>query len=323
MRKRFFSSEILPLHTSAAPVLILFAALLLSLSLSACGAKKGKLDEGDCPGTVSFTDIPKVFSRMDEDFLDSFYIKVRLKDVTTDKEYDILLNKKNDFKQELSLHPGTYRFVSANAHSDVNLKILVNASEETITFAEGQNPSASVIVTNEEELNSSWGDIQPNPDILLADKFSGLIQINRKVIPIQNILSEISSDAIPDNKTVAALQKATVIDREKGLEVLLINPTDSPLPLAGCKVIGVIASANTVVFPDGVTIGAAPQEVCHRTTGLYGQPDRFKSTLLYSWGVDNCDAIYSDPVTGNRITIKVNPTGSAISQIIYELAVFE
>ena len=97
----------------------------------------------------------------------------------------------------------------------------------------------------------------------------------------------------------------------------------TPQPLSKCEVLSLTVTKNTVVFPDGVTLGTAPEKVCHKQTGLYGEPTRFEGMFLFGWDLSFTKAVYLDPESGNRITICFKADGSAIQSITYDLKVFE
>lgn len=296
--------------------------LVLLLSLTACSEEQDALTEGDCPGVVAFTDIPKEFTLLGSEFMDQFTIRLSLKNITTEKYYSIVLNKENNFRQELSLHPGTYKVVSSSTNSNFyNLEI--EASAESLTFAPDQHAVLTVTVSDPEALTQRWMEVQPMPEILLADKFSGMIQINRKVIPLQDILPELTLDGNQEEGTLNPLMNITLTDSEKGVKITLQNPTESPLPWSSCTVTAVTATGNTVLFPDGISIGIQTDKVCHQATGLYGEPTRFTGTSLFGWGLATTSAIYSDPATGNRITLDISPSGSYVRSITYELGIYE
>ena len=294
-------------------------ALLPILLLSGC-TQYGKLNEGDCKGIIAFTDIPKTFSLMDEDLKDQVKIIVRLRNLTTEKEYRITLDKSNDYKQEVSFHPGTYQVLFAVASNSDKTGVTVKPTAESLEFTPNQETRLDIVVEDEAELEEYWSNAQPLPEILLADKYSGMIQINRKVISIKDILSELN---LSGEQTVASYKKETVKDNDLGITVTVQNRTNAPLSFDQCEVIGISVTANTVVFPDGVAIGSSTEKVCHRTTGLYGEPTAFRGSVLFGWDIDDTYAVYRDPATGNRITLALGNNGKYIKSIQYELAVFE
>lgn len=296
--------------------------LALLLSLTACSDDQDALSEGDCPGVVAFTDIPKEFTLLGDDFMDKFSIRLSLRNITTDKYYNIILNRENNFRQELSLHPGTYAVSSSKASSNF-YDLEVTASAQSLTFSPDQQAVLTVTVSDPEALTQRWMEVQPMPEILLADKYSGLIQINRKVIPLQDILPELTFNEDGTEGTLNALEHTTLTDSAKGVTVTLQNPTEAPLPWSSCTVIAITSQNNTVLFPDGVSIGLPTEQVCHQAEGLYGEPTRFTGTCLFGWNLAKTSAVYADPETGNRITLDLGNGGFYIRSITYELGVYE
>lgn len=296
--------------------------LCLLLTFGACAAND-RLNEGDCAGTITFSNIPKEFSMLEDNIREQFEISVELENLTTEKKYHITLSPENNFRQDLSLHPGTYRVLYLSCSQSGNLGLKLEASAETMTFEKGRQAMLLITVSNPEEFTNHWMEVQPLPEILLADQYSGMIQINRKVIPISEIFSELKIGDSAEEDVIDGFQTATLTDSEKGITVSLLNPTGGPLPWSRCKVTEIKVSKNTVVFPDGVTIGTAPSKVCHRTTGLYGEPTKISGFMLFGWDLDSTTAVYNDSVTGNRITLHLNAKGTAITGIEYALEVFE
>ena len=277
---------------------LLVCALLLCIAgLAGCG-NKGKLNEGDCAGVVSFKSIPKEFSLLEDNLQKDYEVRVTLKNLTTEKEYEIKLTQKNEFKKEISLHPGKYS-VKAYATLEPLVHLPVKVADEIVTFDRGIEANVYV----------------------LADKYSGLIQVNHKVMPIKEIGTEL--DLSDMDKVIEGEQMTTLTDNERGISITLQNQMSTPQPLSKCEVLSLTVSKNTVVFPDGVTLGTAPEKICHKQTGLYGEPTRFEGMLLFGWDLESTKAVYLDPISGNRITICFKADGSAIRWITYDLKVFE
>lgn len=297
----------------------LFLLFPLLLCLAGCG-KQGKLDEGDCPGVITFSNIPKEFSLLDENLQKEYQVRVTLKNLTTEKKYDVTLSQKNDFKKTVSLHPGKYS-VSAYASLDSLVHLQVKTTEEIVTFDRGVEANVVVIPENSEEFSNYWMQTHPQAEILTADKFSRLIQVNRKIMTIKDIVTEL--DLSDMDKVLEGSQKTTLSDNERGVSITLQNPMSTPQPLSKCNVISLSVTKNTVVFPDGVTLGLAPDKVCHKQTGLYGEPTRFEGMYLFGWGLDETKAVYLDPISGDRITIEFSADGDSVKRITYDLEVFE
>ncbi|MBQ9489552.1 MAG: hypothetical protein IKO03_07440 [Lachnospiraceae bacterium] len=298
---------------------LLLLTLPLLLLLASCG-NRGKLNEGDCAGTITLQGLPKEFSLLEENLQKEFEVRVTLQNMTTDKDYVAVLNQKNEFKQSVSLHPGTYR-VSAYASITSLTHLHVKTTADTVTFERDKEASVIIVPENVDEFTSHWMESHPQAEILSADKFSRLVQVNRKVMPIKDVVTEL--DLSDMDKMLAGYQKTTLTDNERGVSIVLQNKMSSDQPLSKCEVVSLSVTSNTVIFPDGVSLGSSPAKVCHKQTGLYGQPTRFEGFFLYGWDLDKTKAIYLDPISGDRITITFLANGSSISEITYEMEVFE
>ncbi|MBO4981315.1 MAG: hypothetical protein J6C84_05395 [Lachnospiraceae bacterium] len=302
-------------------IILCICCLLLPLSLSGCG-KKGRLDEGNCKCSISFTDIPKEFGMLEENLSDTFEINVCLKNTINETPYYITLNKENDYSAQISLHPGTYQICYVSNNMEKYNGISVAANVENVTLSEDTPEEILISVDNQEAFTQNWMATQPMPEMLLADKFSGQIQINRRIVNIRDILSELTLEASSDSP-VRPYQKLELSDQERGITVTVLNNSEESLPWTGCEVIGIRVCKNNVVFPEGVTLGMSAKKVLHKTDGLYGEPDRFSGSPLLGWGLDDTRVIYSDPDSGNKITIGLSSGGTYITDITYELACFE
>ena len=118
-------------------------------------------------------------------------------------------------------------------------------------------------------------------------------------------------------------EKVTFSDNERGVTVVLQNQSGTTMPLSKCELLSITVTKNTVIFPDGVSLGTAPAKICHKQTGLYGEPTRIEGMFLFGWGIAKTRAIYLDPISGDRITIEISPDGDSVDSITYDLKVFE
>lgn len=302
------------------PSLLLLAALF---SLAGCG-KTGKLNEGDCKGIISFTDIPKEFHMLEQNLKENFEIHVTLKNMVNEKQYEISLNSKNDYKQEVSLHPGTYQVYMVYASQAANTGISIAADSEKMEFTKEGIATLHVSIDNPEEFTRHWMSVQPMPEMLLAEPFDGLIQINRQIFDLRAedsspLLSQLD---ISFENTVAPFKQVTLTDSNLGITVTLLNDSEEEADWKNCRLIEIYVTKNNAVFPQGVTLGMAIKDVCNKSTGLYGEPDSFTGSLLYGWNFDNTSAVYRDEESGDEMTISLG-SGSGINNIRYRLQQFE
>lgn len=315
MQKQKYRKRLLP---------ALMAGFTLALALTGCG-NEGKLDEGDCKCAISFVDIPKELSMSEENVQNSFAIRLTLQSISNEKYYHISLDRANNYSEEISLHPGIYRVLSPSTNQSSNLQLEVKADVESVELSEDTPASIHVYVSNPEEFTRHWMSVQPMPEMLLAEKFDGLLQVNRQVFDLRTEDSGplISQFNLSYDKQVPAYGKVELHDSDAGVTLTLQNQTASPADWQSCKVVGIYVTKNNIVFPQGVTLGMAPAAVCHKKDGLYGEPDKLTGSLLLGWGFDNTCAIYNDPESGDKITLDLGSGNSSIVSIRYELAQYE
>lgn len=311
------------LTTAFSCLFLLFSAFCMLLCMTGC-SKEGRLDEGDSICSITFEDVPKELSMLENNLQENFFIKVTLKNISNDRLYNIILNEANTYQKEISLHEGVYQVYGVYANNASNIGILLDAREESVTLSPDTFASVHVYVKNKEDFTAHWMSVQPMPEMILASPFDGLIQLNRKILNLRTdsiaLINEL--DLSYDDK-VAPYEKIELTDSNKGITLTLQNQTDSAADWKNCKVVGLYAYKNNVVFPQGVTLGMAPEKVCHKETGLYGEPNAFTGSLLYGMGFDDTSVIYNDPVSGDKITVNLGAQGSYIRGIRYELALFE
>ena len=178
-----------------------------------------------------------------------------------------------------------------------------------------ETPSTiSIRVDNPEEFTEHWMSIQPMPEMLLADTFCGQVQIDRRIVAIEEILPYLN---LTYTKQVTVGEKLTLTDEPRGVTVYLQNRGTETTDWKSCTVYGIHVTKNNVVFPKGVTLGMSAQKVCHTKDGLFGEPDSLTGTLLFGWGMGEVNAIYKDPVSGDRIQLDLGSDGSSIQSITY------
>lgn len=300
---------------------LLISGIFSALCLTGCG-NNGKLNEGDCKCNIMFADIPKEFQMLEESLLERFEIEITLQNPITETEYEIILNQDNDYSEQISLKPGTYQVKEVSGSMPEYNGISLISNVPSIELTPNVTNELPIVLENPEEFSQHWIATQPMPELLLADKFSRKIQINREMIDIANITSKLNLTYESDKK-IKPYEKISLTDSDYGITVELMNNNDEAAPWTSCEVIGITVYKNTVVFPEGVTLGMSADKVLHKTDGIYGEPDSFSGTMLFGWGHDSVEAIYSDETSGDRITFTLIPDCSYITEIHYEFAVFE
>lgn len=298
--------------------------LLCALMLAGCG-KTGKLNEGNCKLSIAFVDIPKELSMLEENVQGNLEIRLTLKNISSEKLYHIKLDPKNSYATEVSLHPGVYQVYTLSNSQYSNTGLKLSADLENVELKEDSPARLHIYVDNAEEFTKHWMSVQPMPEMLLAEKFDGLIQVNRQIYDLHSESSSglISQFDLEYDNQVRPYQKVELKDSDKGVTLILQNQTSEPLDWHSCKVVGIDVSKNNVVFPQGVTLGMAPAAVCHEADGLYGAPDALSGSLLLGWSFDRTYAVYNDPKSGDKLTIDLGVDNSQIRGIRYELALFD
>jgi len=306
--------------------ILLTTCILSALCLTGCG-KDGKLNEGDCKCNIMFSDIPKEFQMLEESLLERFEIEVTLQNPITEKEYDITLNRDNDFFVQASLNPGTYQVKYVSNNMKHFNSISVTSDVTSVELRSDITSEVPITLENAAEFSENWMATQPSPEIRLADKFSRQIQVADKtgqnaykLINIADIVPELN---LSYDTQVKPYEKISVTDSDYGITVFLLNNSDQMADWQSCEVIGIEVSKNKVVFPEGVTLGMSADKVLHKTEGLYGAPDSFTGTALFGWGYDKVQAIYNDPTSGDKITVTLNPESTYCLKISYEFSCFE
>lgn len=302
----------------------LIGGLLLALALTGCG-KTGRLDEGDCKCTVTFVNIPREFSMLEENVKKNFTIHLTLQNINTEKTYSVVLDEANSFQKELSLHPGVYKINSVYSSQASNTGISLSANMDNVELSKETPVEIHISVDNSEEFTKHWMSVQPMPEMILADIFDGHIQINRTIVDLraENASNLISQLNLTYENQVPAYGKIQLTDSEMGVRLTLQNQSNTPADWHTCKLVELYVYKNNVVFPQGVTLGMAPEKICHKTEGLYGEPDGFTGSLLYGWGFDDTFAVYHDEATGDKITLNLGGGNTSVESIQYEPALFE
>ena len=298
---------------------VLTICLFLLLSLSACG-KNGKLHEGDCILNVSFIDIPKEYNMQEANLQERSELQITLQNIVTEKIYSFALNSKNNYYQQLTLNPGTYEVLEVfNTMEEFN-GIEIDTNTRKLELSAKAPSELLLTIEDADEFTSRWMDTQPMPEILLADKFSRMIQINRQVIPINEIAAQLS---LNHYEKLKPSEKLTLTDEDFGITITVENTSDELRSYRDCRVLSLEFTKNTVVFPEGVTLGMSPTTVFHSKDGLYGEPTSLGGTIFYGAGMQNTKVTYTAPDSGDTITIKTDSEGNYITGISYEFAYAE
>lgn len=298
--------------------------LLCSMFLTACGGTAGAKD-GECKLTICFKSIPREFYLSDENLQKHFSIWVTLKNIVNENLYEVTLDQDNQYQDVLFLHPGIYQVTELSNNQADTLFISLEPDEESLELSADEKEFLNIVVSNPEEFTAHWMDVQPLPELTLADKFDGIVQFDRQLIDLrkdsaQKLLQLLSMET---EDTLAPYEKQEITDETTGITLTIQNQTESPAPIGEGKIIRLLVTRNNVLFPQGVSLGTDPAKVCNKETGLYGEPDGFEGNLLLRFIPDDLYAVYTDPVSGDKLTLNLGPDTEAITSILYEQALFE
>lgn len=299
--------------------LILITLLMVTMLLAGCGLE-GKLDEGDCPVEVRLSGLPTGYAELTDDQKEQIEVTLLLENSINEKLYTFRLSADNHFSQDASLIPGSYRVISCDISGNSAVVMEGEASVESMDINRETINIISVNVTNEEEYNLWAAQMRVEPSVLRAEQFSRVIQFEGQVIGIDEITDYVEFDY---ERQIRADDEIELGNDEKGVYVTLLNDTDESTTWQNCKVIGVRFTKDNVIFSKGARINMRAEEALHEKDGLYRTPDELSGCVLIGAGYNDFDAIYHDTVSGDRMTVTVDSSGEYISEIAYELEVFE
>ena len=298
--------------------LLLLSATILStafsgLCMDGCG-RKNPLREGDCVLNVSMINLPKEFSLQEENIQEHTTIHVTLQNTTTGKDYPFELNADNTYSQKLSLLPGTYKITQLEGATKEYDFIEYMADNGEVTLINKDMPmQLSVFISNSDEFNTHWKDIQPLPEIQLEDIFSCKIQWRRELISLSDLPKKLSwTESVKSGST------ATFAPEGLGISMTVKNNSGADCSASDCDLIKAEFTQNCVVFPRGVTIGMKPDKVFHNQDGYFGEPTKLGGTIFFGKDIAPLKAIYKDTTTGTCVTVITDPEGEYITGITYE-----
>ena len=232
------------------------------------------------------------------------------------------MNKDNKFTQEISLNPGTYQVESAHCTSEFETGIKTDALQDNMVLEQGSVARLDVVISNEEDLTKQWIDLTPLPEIILADKYSRLVQIDRNIVSLDHILSAVDLSQYQGDRLIKGYGKQEVT-LDNGICVKVQNMTEAPLDITECKVLSVQFTQNCVVLPGGVRLSDPVDAVSHKEKGVYGEPTSFTGLALWGWELDNASIIYRDSISKDCITLHLNANCDEIISVLYELEKYE
>lgn len=294
---------------------VFFALCLLLFTFSGC-TKYGRLHEGNCIVEVSFSDIPDEIFQFDNSVLSNLSINIEMVNLTNDMHYLVTLNNKNHFSKTLHMQPGSYQIIKTSAsHHDI-FWLDVKSNEECIIVSQDSVAYLDIALSDANTFYNHYYSVKPCPDILSSTLFSGNIQIHGKSIPVQSLIPELSIDF---SKTLLPYESVLVKDDENLISVKIYNPYDYAISYANCTLLEYNVYGNSIVLPGGIRIGSDTQTICNSREGIYGNPTKLSGNILYGIGVasGSTNLIYSDSISGDRLTLTTDDTGEYITNIQY------
>ena len=142
--------------------------------------------------------LPNEYDQLAEAIRDDIEVTVSIRNVSSDKSHYVDLTDANGYRQSLYLIPGTYDvnkpYISKKylAMFDVEIKM------DSITIAKDSRTEIPVYVTNPSDFVNVMNNNQPKDEILNADIYSRKVQLNGKIIDLNNIM-EVMVFTVPEN----------------------------------------------------------------------------------------------------------------------------
>ncbi len=296
-----------------------FVLTVLTLMSAGCG-KDGNLNDGKCPVEVRLDMLPQSFSTLDEDIRSQMKINFTLENMVSGKTYEFELTEKNDFTQDASLNPGTYRTLSCNMSGASAVNMEIDAGNDTFDIRLDQQNDIVLSVTNEAEFNQWVAQMWAASEVLKADRFSRKIQFKGQIIDIGDIADYVETEY---DESVRDDKKAEIYDSDAGVTVTVFNDTGEKADWDECRVIAVSFTADNVIFGGGVRVMMPARELLHSEKGLYGTPESLEGCALIGADYDSFSAVYIDPVSGDRMTVGIDGKAERVTGITYELEAVE
>lgn len=297
--------------------LILWSVLLYVFAMTGCAENALA---GDCKCTVTVEDMPRELMMLDENVLEQFYIRISMENIYTEEDIDVRLCAENQFQAELKLQPGTYRISDCYASSSYLVPIEVESMQEKLELTRDDPMTVDIQITNRDEFVEWAWNCEANREILQADAFSHKIQLDGQVIELEQIKDYVEFDY---KEKVSGFAKVTLNNTKKGISMVLQNTDEDAVEWKDCKLLEIHFTKNNVIWGQGAHVGMDVSEAVHASQGLYGKPDSMSGTILAGVGYDRTYVNWSDPKSGDKLTLELSSDGDYISEIIYCLEVFE
>lgn len=193
--------------------------------------------------------------------------------------------------------------------------------QESIKLNEDTEGKIDVYIKDYKEFSKWFKNVQPSSKVHLADKFSKEVQIDGKVISIENLMEVISFTYEQAQQLIKPYAKLKVFNQDYGITLTLQNQKQDEINWTQCNIIEFKLTKNNVIWGGGVCLGKSFSEICHKKSGIYGTPDQFTGTILFGTNYDNTNAIYTDKKLGDKLTLTFDSYG--LHGIEYKISTFE
>lgn len=298
-------------------IILLLAAAALALGLTGCG--KDAL-AGECKCRVSLQNVPKELEMLEDNLLEQFQIVVSLENIYSEKSVKAELSAENDFCEELKLQPGTYVLEYCYAGPDSLVPLEVEANIEKLELTKDNPVQIGVTITNREEFADWAWENAVSREVLATGAFSHKVQFEGQLIDVTKITDYVE---FVSDKQVRGYEKATLSNTEKGVTIVVLNENEAAADWQDCKLVKVTFGKNNIIWGQGAFVGMEVKEAVHVKEGLYGEPYDMSGTVLAGLDYAATYVSYLDEKSGDKLTLKLRPDGEYISEISYELEVFE
>lgn len=242
-------------------------------------------------------------------------IPIILKKLPDNEEYNIILNKENNFSETIYLQEGKYSIEPDNENIAGEAKV-----SKTSLNAKGKESKITVTLKDRTLFLQPVSKEKISSKILKTDINSGYFQYQGKTYKLSmNVtkLLDIDHDLSYSSDTLSSGETKTITSQNASYEVC--NFDNESQDIDNCTVISINTTNNDFVFPKGVMIGTEIKGVFD----TYGEPDclegwasltknkkyNIKSSIQYTpKGLDG---------STNLVITYQNVKGGSVSSIYY------
>lgn len=306
-------------------ICVYIVIICASLSLAGCqkqAAETSNNDE-DVKCKVYLESLPAEYELLPDNVKDDATISFRLKNLATNKKVYVTLSGEEEFKKEIYMLPGSYEIGYCSWDDKNSTSLEVEPRNSEFKLIRGETKDIPLYVTNSEEFTQTMIMNRPTEEIQEMELFTRKMQYKGKIIDLNNI-KEIYSFVYKEEKLLIPSERLEIPANDtKGISLIVQNQTSRAQDITEATVVGVHFRNSSVVAPKGVTLGMDISEVCHSKTGLWGKPTSFTGSPFIGTGLSGTTVVYIDYLTGDKLSLVINPEERHIAEIIYEFEVYE